>query len=139
MKATRQRGKAMRKQTPPPTQPTAPRLSIERPATEFTAPEMRDVLKGMVVAELEAGFLRYSRRQALLDYSQKLGIPEFEACLLIADAQYHAGDIEPIQFDTATRFETVRRPEARSIPLKLALVLAAAILADLLLINWLFG
>ena len=93
----------------------------------------------MVVGELEAGFLRYSRRQALLKYAATLGIPEFEACLLIADAQYHAGDIEPVEFDTVATFANVGRPEAWSMPLKLAFALVIAIFVDLLLINWLFG
>jgi len=114
-------------------------LSVDRGPTEFNAAQVREIFKGMVVAELEAGFLRYSRRQALLDYGEKLGIPEFEACLLIADAQYHAGDIEPIPLDAAVPVDPVGRDAGLSIPIRLGLVLVAAILVDLLLIKWLFG
>lgn len=110
-----------------------------RPFVSFTAEEKRKIFKGMVVAELDAGFLRYSRRQALLGYAAKLRIPEFEAALLIAEAQYHSGDLEPVHFNDAATFDTVTRPEAWSIPLRLAFALVAAIFVDLLLICWLFG
>ena len=113
--------------------------ALDRAPAPFTGQEKRNILKGMVVSELEAGFLRYSRRQALLEYAAKLGIPEFEACLLIAQAQYHSGDIEPIQFDTAATLDTISHPEAWSIPMRLAFTLAAAIFVDLMLIYWLFG
>ena len=112
---------------------------IERPPPRFTGQEKRRILKAMVVGELEAGFLRYSRRQALLGYAAKLGIPEFEACLLIAEAQYHAGDIEPIRFEDAATLDTVGHPEAWSVPMRLAFTLVAALFVDLLLVCWLFG
>lgn len=110
----------------------------DRSALTFTPDEKRDIFKGMVVGELDAGFLRYSRRQALLDYAQKLGIPEFEACLLIAEAQYHAGDIEPVRLDSAATLENVEKMENWSIPVKLLVALFVAIFVDLLLIYWLF-
>ena len=49
----------------------------------FTRQEKRDIFRGMVIGELEAGFLRYSRRKALLNYAGRLGINEFDAALLI--------------------------------------------------------
>lgn len=112
---------------------------IDRSPARFTQEEKRTIFKGMVVGEMEAGFLRYSRRQALLGYAANLGIAEFEACLLIAEAQYHADHIEPIRFDTAATLETVTHPEAWSIPMRLAFTLVAAIFIDLLLIYWLIG
>lgn len=90
----------------------------------------------MVVGEMEAGFLRYSKREALLGYASRLGIPEFEAMLLIAEAQYHSGQIEPVSFDTAATLESITRPEAWSVPLRLSLAVTVAILVDLLLIYW---
>ena len=57
-----------------------------RPLPLLNPEETRQLFMGLVVADLEAGFLRYSRRKALLDYAAKLGIPEFEATLLIAQA-----------------------------------------------------
>jgi hypothetical protein len=92
----------------------------------------------MVIRELDAGFLRYSRRQALLDYASKLHIPEFEACLLIAEAQFHAGDIDPVEFDSAATLETVSRPETWTVPMRFAFALALAIGVDLLLIYLIF-
>ena len=125
----------------PPVLPRSPASGsrIDRSPARFTREEKRTIFKGMVVGEMEAGFLRYSRRQALLGYAAKLGIPEFEACLLVAEAQYHAGDIEPVDFASAATFEAVTHPEAWSIPMRLAFTLATAIFVDLLLISWLIG
>lgn len=110
-----------------------------RPVAVFTREEKRKIFRGMVVGELEAGFLRYSRRQALINYAGMLGIPEFEANLLIAEAQYHAGDIEPVGFDAAATLQSVARPEAWSPSLRISFALAAAILIDLLLISIFFN
>lgn len=124
----------MKQQTRPAAgQPTAARPLYPSPV-ELTAAEKRRIFKGMVVSELEAGFLRYSRREALLKYAAKLRIPEFEACLLIAEAQFQSGDIEPIEFQTAATLETITQPESWSIPLRLTVALAAAIAIDLAVI-----
>ena len=104
-----------------------------RSAHHFTAEEKRTVFKGMVVGELEAGFLRYSKRQALLRYAAGLNIPEFEASLLMAEAQYRADDIEPVGFNPA---KIIDQPEVLSIRQRLGMALAAAIFIDLVLIWW---
>src|SRR4029077_17009518 len=101
--------------------------------------DKKKIFRGMVVGELEAGFLRYSRRQALIQYATVLGISEFDANLLTAEAQYHAGGIEPFGFDTAATLSTVARPDAWSVPMRLTFALVAAVFVDLLLIYWLFG
>lgn len=119
-----------RRAAPPPVYP---------PPVEMAMADKRRIFKGMVVSELEAGFLRYSRREALLRYAGKLNIPEFEACLLIAEAQFRAGDIDPIDFQTAATVETITQPESWSIPLRLAVALAAAAVIDLAVIHLLFG
>lgn len=124
--------------TPAGSKAPAPRIFYDAPA-EMSMADKRRVFKGMVVSELEAGFLRYSRREALLKYAAKLKIPEFEACLLIAEAQFHAGDIEPIEFQSAATLETITQPESWSIPLRLAVALAVATVIDLILIYLLFG
>ncbi|HPD32171.1 MAG TPA: hypothetical protein PLL20_19430 [Phycisphaerae bacterium] len=116
----------------------APRIFYDAPA-ELSMADKRRIFKGMVVSELEAGFLRYSRREALLKYAAKLKIPEFEACLLIAEAQFHAGDIEPIEFQSAATLEAITQPESWSIPLRLAVALAIATVIDLILVHLLFG
>ena len=116
----------------------APRVFYDAPA-EMSMADRRRVFKGMVVSELEAGFLRYSRREALLKYAAKLGIAEFDACLLIAEAQFHSGDIEPIELESSATIETITQPEAWSIPLRLAVALAVAGIIDLIVIHLLFG
>jgi hypothetical protein len=112
--------------------------SLDTASLKFTAEEKRQVFKGMVVSELESGFLRYSRRQALLKYAQVLGIGEFEASLLIAEAQFRSGDIEPASFHTPVDLDSLTRPHTWSIPVRMGFVIAAAILVDLLLIYWIF-
>jgi hypothetical protein len=129
----------MRKQvTPAAGEPALTRPLYARP-DQLTIAEKRQVFKRMVVSELEAGFLRYSRREVLLKHAANLNIPEFEACLLIAEAQFHAGDIEPIEFQTAATLESITQPEAWSIPLRLAVAVAAAVVIDLVVIYFLFG
>jgi hypothetical protein len=129
----------MQKQsTSPASEARTPRVFYDAP-TEMSMADKRRVFKGMVVSELEAGFLRYSRREALLKYAAKLKIAEFDACLLIAEAQFRSGDIEPIEFQTAATIETITQPEAWSIPLRLAVALAAAVVIDLIVIHLLFG
>lgn len=90
----------------------------------------------MVVGELEAGFLRYSRRQALIQYAARLGISEFDANLLIAEAQYHRDEIEPGGFHTPATLESLSQPERWSTPMRLALAIVIAIFIDLLLIRF---
>ncbi len=102
----------------------------------FTSEEKRKIFRGMVVAELEAGFLRYSRRQALILYASKLGISEFDANLLIAEAQYHRDEIEPTGFLTSASIETLSQPERWSTSMRLAVAIVVAIFIDLLLIRF---
>ena len=110
--------------------------TLYRPVRNFSSEEKRTIFKGMVVGELEAGFLRYSKRQALLRYAAGLNIPEFEACLLIAEAQYRAGDIEPAGFNTTGIIDQAAKPVFLSIPWRLGLALTIAIFIDLALIWW---
>lgn len=129
----------MQKQvTPAAAKPAVARPLYARP-DQLTTVEKRHIFKRMVVSELEAGFLRYSRREVLLKHAASLNIPEFEACLLIAEAQFHSGDIEPIEFQAAATLESITQPEAWSIPLRLAVALAAAVVIDLVVIYLLFG
>ena len=118
--------------------PRPPLGNAER-ALRFTGEEKRKLFRGMVVAELEAGYLRYSRRQELLKYAGYLGIPEFEATLLIAEAQFHAGDIEPVTFSTAATLDHLTQPQRWSWSMRLAFSLTAAAFIDVALIYWLFG
>lgn len=116
-----------------------PALKPAASRLQFTSAERRDIFRGMVVGELEAGFLRYSKRQALLRYAGLLGLSEFEASLLIAEAQYRAGEIQPIGFDSVASLATVSRPEEWSIPLRISFALVAAMFLDIAALWWLFG
>jgi hypothetical protein len=104
----------------------------------FTGQEKRRIFKGMVVGELEAGFLRYSARQKLLRYAAQLGIHEFEATLLIAEAQFQSDTLEPISFEHAATISHLTQPDSWAVSLRLTFALVAAIFIDLLLIYWLF-
>src|SRR5690349_2950269 len=108
--------------------------SSSRSRAQFTLEEKRKIFRGMVVGELEAGFLRYSRRQALIQYAAKLGINEFEATLLIAEAQYKSDQLEAVSFDTVATFDTVARPEMWSMPLRITFAIVAAAIVDLAVI-----
>jgi len=109
-----------------------------RRAVAFTLDEKKRIFKAMVVGALEAGFLRYSWRQELLRYAKTLQIPEFEATLLIAEAQYYSGDIEPMPPGDAAGLGPELPAPGWSIPTRLCFALTAAIFIDLLLIYWLF-
>jgi hypothetical protein len=102
----------------------------------FTSEEKRKIFRGMVVAELEAGFLRYSKRQALIQYGTRLGLSEFDANLLIAEAQYHRNEIEPTGFLTPATLDALTRPERWSTSMRIAMALVVAIFIDLLLIRF---
>ena len=100
--------------------------------------DKRQVFKQMVVGSLEAGFLRYSKRKALLDYASRIGISEFDAMLLIAEAQFYADRIDAARVDAALVGPAPPRVEAFSPRGKLLLALGTAVAVDLVLILWLF-
>ena len=117
-------------------------LVADAPATpvrvngHFSSEEKRKIFRGMVVAELESGFLRYSKRQALIQYATRLGLAEFDANLLIAEAQYHRDEIEPTSFLTPATLDALTRPERWSTSMRIAMALVVAIFIDLLLIRF---
>ena len=120
-------------------QPAAPgSIAATRPALSghFTAEEKRKIFRAMVVSELEAGFLRYSRRQSLIQYAGKLGISEFDANLLIAEAQFHRDEIEPTGFISPATLDSLTSPERWSVSMRIAIALVIAIFIDLLLIRF---
>lgn len=107
-----------------------------RSVAVFTSEEKRRIFRSMVVGELEAGFLRYSKREELIRYAANLGLTEFEAMLLIAEAQHNADQIEPLHFQSAATLASLSRPEAWSIPMRLSVALVIAAFIDLVLIYW---
>ncbi len=118
---------------------SAQRRHVVLPRPQFTREEKRRVFKSMVVGQLEAGFLRYSKRQELLRYADILGLREFDATLLIAEAQYDADHIEPIGFSSAATFSAVSAVERWSTSMRLMFAAGAAAIIDGLLLYWLFA
>jgi len=108
------------------------------PTARFNNEDKRQIFKAMVVSELEAGFLRYSNRAKLIEYASRIGIQEFEATLLIAEAQFYSEQIEPIHFEGAGALDTTTQPESWSASMQLTFALVTAMLVDLVLIYWLF-
>jgi len=82
--------------------------------------------------------LRYSKRKALLDYASRIGISEFDAMLLIAEAQFYADQIDPKQVDLALVMHESPRVEIFTPGTKLTIALGAAVVLDIALICWLF-
>jgi hypothetical protein len=99
--------------------------------------ERREVFKGLVVASLDAGFLRYSRRQELLKIAARLGIAEFEACLLIAEAQFGAGELNPMEAEELAQFRESLVPTGLSVSTQITLAILVAAFVDAILIWWL--
>lgn len=111
--------------------------SADRPRAEFSAAEKRRIFTEMVMAELEGGLLRYSRRRALLRYAEDIGIAAFDANLLIAQAQHRARQLDPIEFDTMLDFPTATHPEAWPAGYRLLFALVTAGILNLMLVAWL--
>ncbi len=111
---------------------------------QFTQAERRRIFRQMVVHELEAGVLRYSRRRALLRYAEEIGIPPFDANLLIAEAQYRAEQLDPVEFDARADyplppFAPAAGDESLSPGFQLTFALLVAAMIDLMLIVWIIG
>ncbi len=110
----------------------------ERSTRPFTADQKRELFKGLVVASLDGGFLRYSRRQELIEIGRRLGFGEFEACLLIAEAQFRSGDIDPVDVG---HYSDLQEPPAAAglrISTQISLALLVAFAVDVAIISWLF-
>ena len=126
-------------QYPPPRLPEPFAAPASRQSASRLDPlDKRQVFRQMVVAELESGFLRYSKRKALLKYAARIGISEFDAMLLIAEAQFYADQIEPAQVDSAVVLSEPPRVETWSPATTLLLALGVAAVLDVSLICWLF-
>jgi hypothetical protein len=100
--------------------------------------EKRIIFKQMVVSKLEGGFLRYSSRQSLMHAASQLGIGEFEATLLIAEAQYYSDDVETVRIDPIPLNRQSALSEDRSALARIGLALITGVFVDLLVVFWLF-
>lgn len=117
--------------------PVPDSVAAGRASKPLTLEERREVFKGLVVASLDAGFLRYSRRQELLKIAARLGIAEFEACLLIAEAQFGAGELNPMEAEELAQFRESLVPTGLSVSTQITLAILVAAFVDAILIWWL--
>jgi hypothetical protein len=102
--------------------------------------EARIIFAAMVKADMEAGLLRYSKRRRLVRYAAKMGIPEFEAQLIMAQARTSGdpqGSVRPLTPEEIR--DTLRRARQYNLTMrKILIATAAAAAVNLMTINWLF-
>ncbi len=118
--------------------PGADRVAAE-PTGRLDPLDKRHVFKQMVVGSLESGFLRYSKRKALLAYAAKIGISEFDAMLLIAEAQFYADRIAPAAADGSWLLAEPPHIEVWSAATRLLLAVGVAAMLDAALLYWLLA
>lgn len=91
----------------------------------------------LVLAQLDAGLLRYSKRLQLIKLAKQWSISEFEANLIIAHAQYHLGKGQALDLTIRTDQQRPSRSEKFfSILIRTGLIILVALLLDWLLIRW---
>ncbi len=115
-------------------------LDRNTPTLALRPREARIIFAAMVKAEIEAGLLRYSKRRRLVHYAAKIGIPEFEAQLIMSDVRTGAGPQGPVRPLTSGEIQDALR-QARQYNLtmrKILIATAAAAAVNLMTINWMF-
>ena len=115
-------------------------LDRNTPTLALRPREARIIFAAMVKADMEAGLLRYSKRRRLIRYAAKMGIPEFEAQLIMAQVRTEAGSHGPVRPLTPEDIrDTLRRARQYNLTMrKILLATAAAAAVNLMTINWLF-
>ncbi len=115
-------------------------LDRNMPTLALRPPEARIIFAAMVKADLEAGLLRYSKRRRLVRYAAKMGIPEFEAQLIMAQARTGAGPQESVRPLTSDEIQiALRQAQQYNLTMrKILIATAAAAAVNLMTINWLF-
>lgn len=96
------------------------------------APDRAARLRALIVASLEDGLLRHSRRQRILDEGRKLGFSPFHTQLLIAQTQFGPQRVLSFEDD---REQPGNRPSQAMARFSAALVLGFAIF--LAIVRWL--
>lgn len=121
---------------------TGPRRSESLPsspmiyANEPPDPDKQQFFE-LVLAQLDAGLLRYSKRLQLIKLAKQWSISEFEANLIIAHAQYHLGKGKALDLTIRTDQQRPRGSEKFfSILIRTGLIVLLALLLDWLLIRW---
>lgn len=115
-------------------------LDRNAPTLVLRPREARIIFAAMVKADLEAGLLRYSKRRRLVRYAAKIGIPEFEAQLIMAQVRTGAGPNGSVRPLTPEEIrDTLRRARQYNLTMrKILIATAAAAAVNLMTINWLF-
>ncbi len=115
-------------------------LDRNTPTLALRPREARIIFAAMVKADMEAGLLRYSKRRRLVRYAAKMGIPEFEARLIMAQVRTEAGSHGPVRPLTPEDIQdTLRRARQYTLTMrKILIATAAAAAVNLMTINWLF-
>lgn len=126
-----------------PTTATVPPIDLSAAAAAVHAPrETVDRFAALVVAELEDGVLRHSRRRALLGRGVRMGLGLFEANLVIAAVQHRHPRTQAASSQTdGASLEGGRSSASATIDLRLTVLAAAAfVVAELsalaLLVRW---
>jgi len=93
----------------------------------------------LVQAEIESGLLRFTARQRLLLAANSLGVGQFKANLIIAEILHdgRVGGASTGRGISDTRTAPVRQSFRHRYGLRIAMAIAAAAVADLLVIIWL--
>jgi hypothetical protein len=99
-------------------------------------PRLKAAFVRMVQYEIKGGVLRYSKRRELLSFARKLGLSDFEAHLLIAQAQYGDSPLEPCAARQPVEPAYLVTPRQTPTWLKASLAVLAAAAIDLALIYW---
>jgi hypothetical protein len=99
-----------------------------------TASDALARLQGLIVASLEDGLLRYSRRQDILARGRELGFGDFQTQLLIAQVQFGAAEM-PVTCSTGL---APARADSRTWA-RLAGVAVLALTIFLFLVQWVSG
>lgn len=128
------------KDPPPPRYPAKPSACpTAEAAGRLDSLDKRQIFKQMVVGSLESSFLRYSKRKALLEYAARIGISEFDAMLLIAEAQFYSDRIDPATDDGAWLLKEPPQVELWSPGTKLLLAIGIAAVVDAVMIYCFVG
>ncbi|MCG3137000.1 MAG: hypothetical protein HJJLKODD_00841 [Phycisphaerae bacterium] len=113
--------------------PTAQQEIAHHPTRYFTAAELRTIFQEMVRVELANGVLRHSKRRELLRFAEQLGIGQFEACVIVAQMQYRADQLEPPQLlsDEEVYEHLVKAQEHNATMRRLVLACGMVLVMDL--------
>jgi hypothetical protein len=99
--------------------------------------DMHDVFRQLVADELRCGRLTPARRRRIMGYAAQLGLSAVQAGRLVEACRKEALE----SHDPKERYHALRLvepPSARiATPFKIALVIIAAIVLDLLILQWL--